>query len=61
MLAKLVAFYEDRYGVLDVAGHHCGTDTAAKTRYIRNSDDRGLKHTALAGKAQPHLAGSDAK
>lgn len=62
MLAQLVGFYEDRYGTLDVTGHGCGTDTAAKTRYIRNGKtDKGLQHTPIAGTVPPHLAGSGAK
>ena len=62
MLAQLVGFYEDRYGVLDVTGHGCGTDTAAKTRYIRNGKtDTGLQHTPIAGTVPPHLAGGGGK
>lgn len=62
LLAKIIDFYEDRYGALDVDGHTCGTDKAAKIRYIRNGNtDRGLAHTALAGTVPPHLAGSGAK
>lgn len=55
IIAAIVQFYEDRFGKMDVSGHHCGSDINAKVRYIRGNSN-GLKHTPIAGTVPPHLA-----
>ena len=62
MIAAIVQFYEDRFGKMDVSGHHCGDDIGAKVRYIRGGGtDRGLQRTPIAGTVPPHLAGGGGK